>query len=185
MVFAAAGVLVLMGRMPSVWRPAHFGEGEAGLWTLTAGRYGAEAAVNTIEESVLRESPLVGFGATNSAGPLDTGYVEILARAGILGLVLAGAIALILVALWLSGRQSMSRAQWWTAGALLVVWLGAATGGPTITQNRAGTILLLNLVLMLSTAARGSGQAAVAETAPPGGVVTPRLRQRSRRRSGT
>lgn len=143
------------------------GEGEAGLWTLTAGRYGAEAAVNTIEESVLRESPLVGFGATNSAGPLDTGYVEILARAGILGLVLAGAIALILVALWLSGRQSMSRAQWWTAGALLVVWLGATTGGPTITQNRAGTILLLNLILIL---------AAVARTAPeplPVGVVRP------------
>lgn len=120
---------------------------------LSAGRYGTGTAVGQVQQKVLDESPVLGFGAASGLGPLDTGYVELLVRAGLVGVTLALLSGLLLVGAWISRRPGGDRAAWWTTGALLAILAGAVAGGPSITQNRSGTLLVIHLLLTLGACA--------------------------------
>lgn len=133
--------------VPSISR---FFTEDLSLDLLTSGRYGDGAAVQRVEALVFDRAPIGGFGAASGVGPLDTGYVELLVRAGLIGVGLGLLWVLVAVAAWIRRRQGADRATWWTAGALLLVLVGAAAGGPSITQNRSGTILVVNLLLALA-----------------------------------
>lgn len=119
------------------------------LTVYTANRYGESAAVRSIGEAVRDQAPVAGFGAGAPAlGPLDTAWVEMLARAGYIGLVAFGLWIAGVALLLMNRRSRLPRIQWWTGAATMMVLIAASTGGPSLTQNRAGTLLILNLLLL-------------------------------------
>jgi hypothetical protein len=120
------------------------------LFLYTAGRYSDDNGwVGEIQDTVLENAPWGGYGTGVNLGALDTSWVEMLARAGLIGLAAFGLWLLTVVLMWAKRRQLVPRVQWWTAGAMIAMTVAAATGGPSLTQNRAGTLILMNLLPLL------------------------------------
>ncbi|WP_423440741.1 hypothetical protein [Limisphaera sp. VF-2] len=96
----------------------------------------AGAAVNLqLMQRVLSTAPFRGFGYAPPDVPLDNGYLEFLYRGGLISLVLYLLVHLVFcVAAW-GGRLHRRPLALWSF-LLLVLLLGAALGGPTLTMNR-------------------------------------------------
>lgn len=127
-----------------------FGSSDDIVKVYSAGRFNDDAPVQVLIRQILDTSPINGYGVSLTIGPLDTALAEMLARAGILGVLLLIGCGVCLFAMWLSNPRRHDPELWWLIGGLLFVLLAAAAGGPFITQNRSGTILLLNVTLALS-----------------------------------
>lgn len=132
----------------------------------TAGRYGDNAAIGSRWDYVMETAPWAGYGTRVNIGALDTSWLEMLGRAGLIGLAAFIAWIAVVALMWLNRRSLMPRHSWWATGGMIGVLIAAAAGGPALTQNRAGTLLLLNLLALLActTAAKHEER--------PGPVVT-------------
>lgn len=127
------------------------------VWLYTAGRYGEDASAASLTSYILETAPLAGYGSRGPAlGPLDTVWLEMLARGGIIALALFLSWMAVAANAWVSaGRHGDARELWWLSGALFLVTVAAAMGGPALTQNRAATLLILNLLLVIVALRQG------------------------------
>lgn len=126
----------------------------------TAGRYVSGSNVGSIWDTVMQTAPWGGYGAGVNLGALDTSWTEMVARAGLIGLAAFVLWLATVLLLWATRRHVMPRHQSCALFAMWLVLLAASAGGPSITQNRAGTLLTLNLLLLVSaTVARRGGSA--------------------------
>lgn len=146
--------------------------GVGGLMSFyTAGRLGGQTStLSQVVDYVLAESPLSGFGAAGMRVPYDNGWVEALVVAGLIG---AAAYTLVLVC-WFALAVRLDRAHRGFAVCTLLLVVGASTGLPALTANRAGAALWLVLVLLALMLSHqqdqdGSGSA----RGQSGGVVGP------------
>ena len=117
---------------------------------VTAGRLTSDSAVGSVSAMALEKSPLYGLGPyAAELGPLDTSWTELVARAGIVGVA---CLALIFLVFGYRIASSFQHAAWndfVLACALLILWFAATFGGPTVTANRFGALLVLNLWLLV------------------------------------
>lgn len=125
------------------------------LYLYTAGRYVAGSNVGGIWDTVLDKAPIGGFGAGVNLGALDTSWTEMLARAGLIGFAAFVLWLFAVAVMWVRNRKIAPAAQWWATGAMLVVTVAAAAGGPSVTQNRAGTLLVMNLLALVAVRSGG------------------------------
>lgn len=118
----------------------------------TAGRFGAEGTLSRVVKQVMEDSPMFGFGPVGLPGAYDSAYVQILVIGGIVGLGLyASVFALLGMGHWgwpASPEKSLSV-------ALLILAICAGVGTPTITANRAGTLIVVCLVSCVAGARLG------------------------------
>lgn len=121
---------------------------------VSAGRFGIEEAGNSEMTVELASSDwgnvLLGFGL-GSKMPLDSGFLEYAYQGGIIAL--AGYLFFFAFFFWISLRYLTGEAR--LLGIFVVAFsLLASVGGPTLTANRAGYILILILSALLVTAYR-------------------------------
>lgn len=116
----------------------------------TAGRYSAGSRLGPVVGDVLHANPWSGFGAGGLETAYDSLWVQVLVLAGIFGLILAGAILIMLAVRWLRLRGTLGHREWNLAGATLVLVIGASLGLPALTANRACTLLWLILGVLLT-----------------------------------
>ncbi len=99
---------------------------------------------------ILRSSPWCGFGAGGLARAYDSLWVETLAISGVLGAVMMALVLVVLACRWLHLRSVLGRPEWRLAGATLALAAGASLGLPSLTANRACTMLWLILGVLVS-----------------------------------
>lgn len=133
-----------------------FGGGDRGLISLySAGRYGESGGLQRAVTRVLEESPLTGFGLPGLPPPYDSAYVESFVVGGVIG------IALYIIAIgmfgvrWFQLRYVLGSSERGLLLALLALVAGAGFGGPTITANRTGVVLITLLVVGLGPSGSG------------------------------
>jgi hypothetical protein len=126
-----------------------FGPGEKNLDLFTAGRIGGQSTVTTGWDSILRFSPLAGYGAAGLAIPYDNGWLEAMAIGGILGTIAYSLIFVALFLVWVHRRKSLGRAQSMLAGGLLLIAVGTSLGLPGTTANRVATVFWVLITLLL------------------------------------
>jgi hypothetical protein len=112
-------------------------------------RYGAGSSLTPAVTDVLHASPWYGFGAGGLDLPYDSLWLEALTLAGMAGVILVAALLCVLGWQWLRAREALGRPEWLLAGASLVLAAGASLGIPSLTANRAGTLLWLILGLLV------------------------------------
>jgi hypothetical protein len=115
----------------------------------TGVRYGARSSLAPAVTDVLHASPWYGFGATGINVPYDSLWLEALALAGIVGVLLVAALLGVLGWQWIRAREALGRPEWLLAGASLILATGASLGFPSFTADRAGTLLWLILGLLI------------------------------------
>lgn len=122
---------------------------------VTAGRLTSDSAVGSITAMALEKSPVYGLGPyAAELGPLDTSWTEMIARAGVIGVA---CFVLMFLALGYKIASSFQSVAWndsVMASALLILWFAASFGGPTVTANRFGALLVLNLWLLVPVLTR-------------------------------
>jgi hypothetical protein len=111
--------------------------------TYSAGRYGPAGSLNPVVSDVLHSSPAFGFGARGLEIAYDSLWVEILVVAGVAGVILLAAFLAGLAWRWLMLRDTLPRADWLLAGGVLGIAIGASPGLPSLTANRAASLLWL------------------------------------------
>jgi hypothetical protein len=122
----------------------------------TGGRYGTGGTLGPAVADVLHAARWFGFGAGGINVPYDSLWLEVLAVSGVLGVILAVALLAGLAWRWVHLRARLGRSEWHLAGAVLALAIGASAGLPSLTANRAGTLLWLILgVLLTARAASG------------------------------
>jgi hypothetical protein len=122
----------------------------------TAGRYGASGTLAPVTSDVLRAAPLAGFGAGGLDGPAyDSLWQEVLVVSGVLGVILAASVLVMLAFRWLRLRGCLERPEWHLAGGVLALAIGASLGIPSLTANRACTLLWLVLGILVAAQSPG------------------------------
>jgi hypothetical protein len=111
--------------------------------TFTAGRYGTDGGLRPAATDVLRASPWAGFGAGGLNAPYDSLWLQVFAVSGILGLILTASVLVMLAVRWLRLRECLARTEWHLAGGVLALAVGTSLGIPSLTANRACTLLWL------------------------------------------
>jgi hypothetical protein len=115
----------------------------------TAGRYGSGGTLTPEFTDVMRAAPIAGFGA----GGLDTAYDSLWQQAfivaGIMGVVLMAAVVVMLARRLVTLRCIVARREWQLATGVLFLAVASSAGIPSLTANRAGTLLWLVLGLLL------------------------------------
>ena len=126
----------------------------------TAGRYGAGGTLSGPAGDVLRAAPLAGFGAGGLDVPYDSLWLEVLTVAGVFGVILAAAALAMLAWRWLALHRFTELPERHLAAGVLVLAAGASLGIPSLTANRAATLLWLVLgVLVTARSAAANGRA--------------------------
>lgn len=128
-----------------------FGQNGGSLGAFSGGRLGENTRLGELVDQVQTNALWFGYGPAGTGLPLDNTFVEVFARAGVVGLLLFMGWLLVLVGSWIRSRSLIEKPQWIACGALLVVLMVGAAGGPSVTQNRAGTLLLMNIVPLLAS----------------------------------
>ena len=125
----------------------------------TAGRYGAAGTLAPVTADVLRATPLAGFGAGGLDGPAyDSLWQEVLVVSGILGVILAAAVFVMLAwRLTVLRTTVLVREDWQLACGAAVLAAGASAGIPSLTANRAATLLWLVLGALVTARSPGRG----------------------------
>jgi hypothetical protein len=119
----------------------------------TAGRYGTGSTLGPAVADVLHAAGWSGFGAGGINVPYDSLWLEVLAVSGVLGVTFAAVFLAGLVWRWVHLRARLGRPEWHLAGGVLALALGASAGLPSLTANRAGTLLWLILGVLLTARA--------------------------------
>ncbi len=124
----------------------------------TAGRYGARGTLAPVTADVLRAAPLAGFGAGGLDGPAyDSLWQEVLVVSGVLGVILAAAVFVMLAWRLTALRTVLAREGWQLACGAAVLAAGASAGIPSLTANRAATLLWLVLGALVTARSPGRG----------------------------
>jgi hypothetical protein len=150
---AAVGALWLAGiaGMLPAWSGAAFignlsRPGTSLIAEYTAGRYGAGGTLAPVTDDVLRTSPLAGFGAGGLDGPAyDSLWQEVLVLSGVLGVILAATVFVMLAWRLTALRTVLAHGDWQLACGAALLAAGASAGIPSLTANRAATLLWLVL----------------------------------------
>lgn len=129
----------------------------------TAGRFGVEGHVLSDGGSVLSSSPVLGFGLGHGL-VVDNAYLEMLALAGVIGLIIYSGVLIALLMLIVS-RWRGSVGRFLVVVLLLIV--GGGMGSPVLTMNRTGTLLWTVLVIGLLTEWRSESGETSAEAIEP------------------
>jgi hypothetical protein len=131
----------------------------------SAGRWNSGAGMVDVFDSVMQTRALTGFGIQGLAVPYDSAWTEAAVLAGVLGLVLLG---LVYLCLWrMAGRIAEAEAR--TLGLFVTVFLiGASLGIPSLTVNRASTIVWVVLGLLCLMAKQEAKPATTPYTFPNG-----------------
>jgi hypothetical protein len=119
----------------------------------SAGRYGTGGSLGAVTADVLRSSPLDGFGAGALNVAYDSLWVEVLVVAGVFGVVLLALFLAALARRWMALRGTLARPEWHLAGGVLALAIGASAGLPSLTANRAATLLWLVLGVLVTARA--------------------------------
>ena len=130
---------------------AQFASPQSITATYTAGRYGTGGTLAPEFTDVLHTAPVTGFGAGGlNAVAYDSLWQETFVVSGAAGVVLT--VAVLAMAAWrlAAWRPRMRRAEWQLACGALVLAAGASAGIPSLTANRAGTVLWLILGTLLT-----------------------------------
>jgi len=128
---------------------------DGSLELFTAGRYGSESSLSGAVDAVMSIAPFGGVGAQGLAVAYDSGPVEALVMAGLVGVVCYVGITLLIVrAAWKSAPEFRR-----LATGLGLIAAAASAGAPALTANRAGTILwlILGLTALSSRSDRRDG----------------------------
>ncbi|MDT0193788.1 hypothetical protein Q9R30_00280 [Arthrobacter sp. AB6] len=111
----------------------------------SAGRWNAEAAMLDVFEAVFRTRALLGFGLGGLGVSYDSAWTEAVVLAGVAGLVL---LAFVYLGLWWMARR-IEDAGVRMLGIFITLFLaGASLGIPSLTVNRASTIVWVVLALL-------------------------------------
>jgi hypothetical protein len=132
---------------------AHPGSSLASQYT--GGRYGSGGTLGPVASDVLHASPWAGFGAGGLNAAYDSLWLEVLAVSGVLGVVLAAVMLVMLASRWLALRASLALPEWHLAGGVLALAAGASLGIPSLTANRAATLLWLILGVLITARSGG------------------------------
>jgi hypothetical protein len=116
----------------------------------TAGRLGAEGEVTGRFLSVLRTSPWFGFGVRGLQIPYDSAWLAAIVLGGMLGVVAMVGVYASFPILWIRSRRYMPPPARRFAAGLICVTIGASIGVPSLTANRASTLLWLLLPVVLA-----------------------------------
>jgi hypothetical protein len=121
----------------------------------TAGRYGSGGTLAPVIADVLRAAPLAGFGAGGMGTAYDSLWQEVLVVSGVLGVIFAATV-FVMLAWRLTGlRTVLAREHWQLACGVAVVAAGASVGIPSLTANRAATLLWLVLGVLVTARSPG------------------------------
>ncbi len=134
--------------------------------TYTAGRYGAGGTLAPEFADVLHAAPIAGFGAGGLLAAYDSLWQQVFIVAGLLGVILVTGVVVTLAWRLARLRRLLPRPEWQLAAGVLFLGVAASLGIPSLTANRAGTMLWL--VLGLLVCARKPGP-----TTPAGSKTTP------------
>jgi hypothetical protein len=126
--------------------------------TYTAGRYGAGGTLGPVAADVLRVAPWGGFGAGGVGVPYDSLWLQVLAVSGALGVALALAVFGMLAWRLAALRAVMARADWHLACGVAVLAAAASLGIPSLTANRAATMLWLVLGVLVTAGPPAAGR---------------------------
>lgn len=159
-VFLAGGLLtVLLGTatffqqwtgLDYLTRLLDIPENESILQFYTAGRWTEGSSVLEVSDFVLGTSPLFGMGVAGLTVPYDSLWTESVILGGIL-MVLAMIVAL--VALIWAFRKISDRNLRLTSYAFWAVLVGASFGIPSLTANRAATVVWVVAALLVAISA--------------------------------
>lgn len=120
----------------------------------SAGRYGAGGTLAPEFTDVLHAAPWAGFGAGGLNGPAyDSLWQEVLVVSGVLGVILAAAVLVMMAWRLTALRVALARVDWQLGCGVLFLAAGASFGIPSLTANRAATLLWLVLGTLVT--ARG------------------------------
>lgn len=168
---AAAGAAWLAGvaGLLPAWSPGstyvaaltHPGGSLAG--TYTADRYGARGTLAPEFADVLHGAPIAGFGAGGLLAAYDSLWQQVFVVAGLLGVILVTTVLVTLAWRLARLRRLLSRPEWQLAVGVLFLAVAASLGIPSLTANRAGTMLWLVLGLLVCARKPGPTMSAGSE----------------------
>lgn len=142
----------------------------------TAGRWNSGAPMIEFVKFLLTVSPWTGVGAGGLVASYDSQWTESLVMGGVLGVLGVVAVLALLLA---KMRRILDRDTRLTAFAFLAVLIGASFGIPSLTANRAATIIWVVAALLLLIAYTPSS----AQTATQIGSRNPDSVHKLRRRA--
>lgn len=164
-IFLAAGLLtILLGTasffqewtgLDYLTRLLDIPENESLLQFYTAGRWTEGSSVMEVTEFVLGTSPLFGMGIAGLVVPYDSLWTEAIVLGGLL---MVATMVFVLIALIRAFRKIHDRNLRLTSYALWVVLVGASFGLPSLTANRAATIIWVVAALLVAISAHGQGR---------------------------
>jgi hypothetical protein len=123
----------------------------------TGGRYGAGGTLAPVTADVLRAGPLAGFGAGGLGPAYDSLWQEVLVVSGVLGVIFTAALFVMLAWRLKALRTVLAREDWQLACGAAVLAAGASVGIPSLTANRAATLLWLVLGVLITARSPGRG----------------------------
>jgi hypothetical protein len=135
--------------------------------TYTAGRYGAGGTLGPVAADVLHVAPWGGFGAGGVGVPYDSLWLQVLAVSGALGVALAVAVFGMLAWRLTALRAVLERAEWQLACGVAVLAAAASLGIPSLTANRAATMLWLVLGVLVTARSRQGKMPMIASAGAP------------------
>ena len=114
----------------------------------TADRYGTGGTLGPVVSDVLHSSPWYGFGAGGLGVAYDSLWVEVLVLSGVTGVVVTASVMVMLGYRWLVLCGTLAAPESALTGAVLELAIGASFGLPSLTANRASTLLWLILGML-------------------------------------
>ncbi|HEY2277108.1 MAG TPA: hypothetical protein VGI00_02055 [Streptosporangiaceae bacterium] len=135
--------------------------------SVSGGRYGTGGTLGPVVSDVLRSAPWTGFGAGGLNVPYDSLWVQVLAVAGLLGVLLMLAVMALLMVRWLRQRGVLGPAQRSLAGASLALLAGASLGLPSLTSDPAAALGWLIIGVLITAQPVRRHAAGPAHTAVP------------------
>lgn len=125
-----------------------------GVGGITGNRFGDTGVVDGLVTHVLRDSPATGYGVAGLATSTDSGFLQILVFAGVLGLVLFTVVCASLVRYaWDEYHAGHALGGVYVAITVaVVVW---SIGFPTLTGNRIATPLWVLVAVLVALPGHG------------------------------
>lgn len=112
----------------------------------SAGRWNEGSSVREVIGAVLETSPIVGVGPAGWRVAYDSGWVEAAVVAGVTGVA---CLALIHVNLFILANRTFERSRRLLFFLLATLLFGSSFGIPSLTVNRAATIVWISLALLV------------------------------------
>jgi hypothetical protein len=120
----------------------------------TAGRYGSGGTLAPEFTDVLHNAAVAGFGAGGLNGPAyDSLWQQVLVVSGLAGVILAATVFVMLAGRLSELRRILGRPDWQLACGAAALAAAASLGIPSLTANRAGTLLWLVIGVLVTARA--------------------------------